>query len=113
MKKDSLHKILDEAIKRIISVVNPVKIILFGSAANDKIGANSDIDLLVIVPSGFHRRKTAQKIYRNFIGLGFAADIIVVRIPGAPDRPAPLVLFSGTGPDHQLDFDILEAGTFG
>jgi len=39
---------------------------------------DSDIDLLVVVPSGLHRRKTAQKIYRNFIGVGFAADIIVV-----------------------------------
>jgi len=25
-----------------------------------------------------HRRNTAQKIYRNLVGLGFAADIVVV-----------------------------------
>ena len=31
-----------------------------------------------MVPSGLHRRKTAQNIYRNLIGVGFAADIIVV-----------------------------------
>jgi hypothetical protein len=40
--------------------------------------SNSDIDMLVVVPSGTHRRKTAQKIYRNLIGVCFAADIIVV-----------------------------------
>jgi predicted nucleotidyltransferase len=39
---------------------------------------HSDIDLLVVVPSGVHRRRTAQKIYRNLIGVGFAADIVVV-----------------------------------
>ena len=39
---------------------------------------NSDLDLLVIVPSSEHQRKTSQKIYRNLIGVGFAADIVVV-----------------------------------
>jgi predicted nucleotidyltransferase len=74
----SLEDILDETIKRILAVVKPKKVILFGSAVSGKMGANSDIDLLVVVPTGLHRRKTAQKIYRNMIGVGFAADIIVV-----------------------------------
>ena len=78
MEKILLEKILNETIKRILTVVKPKKVILFGSAARGKIHANSDIDLLVVIQSGMHRRKTAQKIYRNLIGVGFAADIIVV-----------------------------------
>ncbi len=74
----SIEDILNETIKRILSVVRPSRIILFGSAVRGEMGANSDIDLLVVVPSGLHRRKTAQKIYRNLIGVGFAADIVVV-----------------------------------
>lgn len=74
----SLEDILDKIIQRILAVVKPRKVILFGSAVKGEMGANSDIDLLVVVPSGMHRRKTAQKIYRNMIGVGFAADIIVV-----------------------------------
>ena len=70
--------ILDEAMQRIRAVVEPKKVILFGSAARGEMGANSDLDLLVVVPSGLHRRQTAQNIYRNLIGLGFAADIVVV-----------------------------------
>ncbi len=73
-----LENILNEIIKRILDVVHPKNIILFGSAVRGEMGADSDIDLLVVVPSGLHRRKTAQKIYRNLIGVGFAVDIVVV-----------------------------------
>lgn len=78
MENFSLEDILNETLKRILGVVKPKKVILFGSAVRGEMGKNSDIDLLVVVSSGLHRRKTAQKIYRNLIGVGFAADIIVV-----------------------------------
>lgn len=78
MEQASLDKILNETIKRILSVVQPKKVLLFGSAVRGEMHKNSDIDLLVVVPSGLHRRKTAQKIYRNLIGLGYAVDIVVV-----------------------------------
>ncbi len=78
MNAFNLENTLNEIIKRIFDVVQPKKIILFGSAVRGEMGANSDIDLLVVVPSGLHRRKTAQKIYRNLIGVGFAVDIVVV-----------------------------------
>jgi len=66
-------------IKRILSVVPAKQVILFGSAARGEMHPDSDLDLLVVVPTGSHRRKTAQNIYRNLIGVGFAADIIVVK----------------------------------
>jgi predicted nucleotidyltransferase len=78
MEKQSLDHILNETIRRILAVVPAKQIILFGSAARGEMHADSDVDLLVVVPSGLHRRKTAQDIYRNLIGVGFAADIIVV-----------------------------------
>lgn len=78
MEKQALEKILNETIRRILAVAPAKQVILFGSAARGEMHPDSDIDLLVVVPSGLHRRKTAQKIYRNFIGVGFAADIIVV-----------------------------------
>ncbi len=43
-------------------------------------GPHSDVDLLVVVPDGVHRRKTAQAIYRNMIGNAFAVDIIVATV---------------------------------
>ena len=74
----SIQDSLNEIVNRIIRTAQPRKIILFGSAARGEMGPDSDLDLLIVVPSTEHRRKTAQKIYRNLIGVGLAADIIVV-----------------------------------
>jgi len=78
MQAALLDSILTETLKRIKAVIQPKQVILFGSAARGDMGEDSDIDLLVVTPSGTHRRKTAQKIYRNMIGVGFATDIVVI-----------------------------------
>ena len=71
-------RIIDELTQRIAEVVHPLRIILFGSAARGEMGPDSDLDVLVIMPDGIHRRRTAQKIERHLWGLGFAKDIVVV-----------------------------------
>ena len=68
-----IDKLVDEVVKK----VRPLKIILFGSTARGETGKHSDIDLLVVVPEGVHRRRTAQKLYREIIGLGVPFDIVV------------------------------------
>jgi predicted nucleotidyltransferase len=75
---DHLQDLIESAVERIVSAASPLRIILFGSAARQEIGPNSDLDMMVVIPTGRHRRKTAQKIYRNMIDLGFAVDVVVV-----------------------------------
>lgn len=70
--------ILMDAVRRIVDAVHPRRIILFGSAARGQMGANSDIDLLVIMPDGVHRRETARQIYRALRRLGVPKDVVVV-----------------------------------
>ena len=72
------RKLLDELIHRIVKAVHPLRIILFGSAARGEMKPDSDLDLLVVMPDGVHRRRTSRLIYRNLSGLGFAKDIVVV-----------------------------------
>lgn len=69
-------EILDEIVRRIVATADPDEIILFGSAARGEMGTHSDLDLLV-VEAGVHRRRLAQRIYRNLIGVGQAVDIVV------------------------------------
>jgi predicted nucleotidyltransferase len=71
------QEILDEIIRRIVEVAQPEKIILFGSAVRGEMGPNSDVDVLV-VKSGVHRRRLAQAIYMNLIGVDQAVDVVVV-----------------------------------
>lgn len=68
---------IDRLIKSIVEEVHPLRIILFGSAAKGKIDPNSDIDLLVVMPEGVHRRHIAQLLYRKICGIGVPFDIIV------------------------------------
>lgn len=74
----SLDAVVNETVRRIVESVHPIKVILFGSALHGRMGPDSDLDFLIIIPSGGHRRRTAQTIYRHLIGVGFAADIVVV-----------------------------------
>ena len=68
---------LNTIVRRIVEIVQPVKIILFGSAAQGTAGLDSDFDLLVVMPEGTHRRRTAQLLYRQITGVGVPFDLVV------------------------------------
>lgn len=69
---------INRLIVRIVEVVRPTKIILFGSAGRGEDSTCKDIDLLVVMPENVHRRKTAQRLYRELEGVGFPFDLLVV-----------------------------------
>jgi len=77
-RNDPDKQVLDDMVRRIIDAVNPRRIILFGSAARGAMSVDSDLDVLVVMPDGTHRRRTAQTVYRSLRGLGFGKDIVVV-----------------------------------
>ena len=72
-----LDTAIDKLVDDIVKKANPLRIILFGSMARGEAGEHSDIDLLVVVPEGVHRRRTAQKLYREITGLGVPFDLVV------------------------------------
>ena len=72
------RELLDDVVRRILGVVHPLRIVLFGSAARETLGPHSDLDILVMMPDGTHRRRTAQRLYRFLFGLGMPKDIVVV-----------------------------------
>lgn len=75
MKSD--EKVLRALIEKIVTNVRPEKIILFGSASRGDMRAESDFDLMVVMPEGTHRRHTAQKLYRQITGIRIPYEIIV------------------------------------
>ena len=68
---------LKEIIKRIVDVVEPDKIILFGSRANGEHKEWSDYDICVLKKDVENKRNLAQKIYRKLFGVGASVDVIV------------------------------------
>ena len=70
--------LLNDIVNRIVETANPHRIILFGSGARGTMGPDSDLDLLIVMPDGVHRRKTSRKIYRALRGIGVSKDVVVV-----------------------------------
>ena len=75
MKPDS--HVIDQLVERVVALVNPLKIILFGSAARGEMGPDSDLDVLIVMPEGVHRRKTAQYLHTKMSGIPLPVDILV------------------------------------
>lgn len=69
---------LQEIIHRVVSVANPERIILFGSAARGDMGPNSDVDLLVIKGGEYDQNLLAGEIYMNLHGIKEPVDVILV-----------------------------------
>jgi predicted nucleotidyltransferase len=69
--------VLDEIVRRVLEVTDAQRIVLFGSAARGEMGADSDVDLLVILSNVEHRRRLAQEIYMNLSGVGVPVDVVV------------------------------------
>jgi len=71
----------DEAIRimveRITSLFNPDQIILFGSQARGDAGVDSDIDLLVVMPSCENRKAITISIMKSLSDLPVSKDIVV------------------------------------
>ena len=76
-KMDRNQKDIDQLVKSVVEAVQPLKIILFGSAARDNTTADSDVDLLVVMPEGIHRRETARYLYKHLGETGIPVDILV------------------------------------
>jgi predicted nucleotidyltransferase len=76
---------LARLVSQIVAAVGPLRIILFGSAARGEMREGSDLDLLVVVPDGTHRRHTAQHLYCAVRGIGVPFDLVVAT-PSDPAR---------------------------
>ena len=77
---DSLRDdpVLAEIVRRLVDALQPERIYLFGSRARGEADADSDYDLLVVVPDsdepGYRRAQTAHGL---IWGLRTSADILV------------------------------------
>jgi uncharacterized protein len=69
--------LLQEVVRRILSVGAPHKIILFGSRARGDARSDSDLDLLVIEDSDRPRYKRSARYLRVLTGLFPAKDVVV------------------------------------
>jgi predicted nucleotidyltransferase len=71
------EELLQEAVRQILSVGSPEKIVLFGSWARGQARPDSDLDLLIIEESDLPRYRRAGRYRMALLGLFPAKDIVV------------------------------------
>ena len=72
------NALIEEIVRRVLSVSHPDRIILFGSAATGKMTRDSDIDLLVVEAEPIDRREEYVRIRQALGGMGYPFDIILI-----------------------------------
>ena len=69
---------LTELTRRLVETYQPERVYLFGSVARGDAGADSDYDLVIVVPDSMPRHFLSEdRGYRCLRGIGIAADILV------------------------------------
>lgn len=72
------HPDLAEIVRRLIEAYRPERIYLFGSVARGEADADSDYDLLLVVPDDAPpERRDSDLAYRALRGIGVATDVLV------------------------------------
>jgi predicted nucleotidyltransferase len=70
-------QLLEEVVRRILTIGSPVKIVLFGSHAKGTARPDSDLDLLIIEESDLPRYRRSGRYRRVLCGVFPAKDIVV------------------------------------
>jgi predicted nucleotidyltransferase len=74
----AIQKIIDEATQRLVAEFQPEQVWLFGSYAWGEPNKDSDLDLLVVVPSSNETTiRRMQRAQASMVGLDASADILV------------------------------------
>jgi predicted nucleotidyltransferase len=71
--------LLNEIVRRVLSVARPDRIILFGSAAARQMTKDSDLDLLVVEPVLANTHARSVEIRGALGDIGYPVDVIVMR----------------------------------
>ena len=70
--------LIEEIVRRVLTVADPDRIVLFGSAADDTMTRDSDIDLLIVESQRRDRRRESVAIGDAFRGMGIPFDVLVI-----------------------------------
>lgn len=72
---------LDRLVRFVVETVQPLRVVLFGSAARGDLGPHSDVDLLVVMPDGADRREVFDRLVMARLEqdepFGFPIDFVV------------------------------------
>lgn len=72
-----MDKTLEKILNKILEIVTPEKVILFGSRAKGEANQDSDYDILIVKSGLTDKRGLSKKLYRNMLGTNASVDILI------------------------------------
>ena len=78
MTRENLQRGVRQVATQVVSLVRPQRVILFGSAAKGRVGPDSDLDFLVVVPDGQNIRQVTDRLNVGVRGRPMPCDFMVV-----------------------------------
>ena len=72
------EKLIEEIVRRILTVAKPDKIILFGSAAIGRMTRDSDIDLLIVEPELGNRQEEYVRVRKAIGHVEHPVDVLFI-----------------------------------
>lgn len=72
-------RLLQEVVRRTLTVTQPERIVLFGSAASGRLSEESDLDTLVLKAKTGNTRQERVQIGEALGGIGCFCDVFVMR----------------------------------
>jgi predicted nucleotidyltransferase len=70
--------LVENIVEKIVSLIHPTKIVLFGSRAQGNAKPDSDVDLLIIYDGNLSKREIKLQIHLLFPFRDFAMDVFVL-----------------------------------
>jgi predicted nucleotidyltransferase/HEPN domain-containing protein len=104
------QSLINEIVRRILSVAQPGRIILFGSAATGQMTPDSDIDLLVLEREPRNEQEESARLQAALTGLGYPVSVVVMETGWFEDSKSVIGGFAY--PAHRYGRVIYE-GTVG
>lgn len=78
MNKPDVQRSIRQVVERIVALAHPVRIVLFGSAAEGRTGRDSDLDFLIVIPDGHQPDAVADRLNTGVRPRPMPCDFMVV-----------------------------------
>jgi predicted nucleotidyltransferase len=100
MRQGDLQKSVRQVVDQIVSLVHPLRVILFGSAATGQVGTDSDLDFLVVISDRREVAKVADCLNKSVRARPMPCDFVVVTVSALKKRSSNPGLIYGEALEH-------------
>jgi len=78
MKQAELQRSIAQIVDQVVNLARPLRVVLFGSAVTGRVGPDSDLDFLIVVPENQRPEDVVDRLYTGVRTKPMPCDFLVV-----------------------------------